>query len=506
MQLVPLLAEMVSARQRERLKRRRARDNKPRAAPAEDDTHNDEEEDDRGDRFQAYADYYKRQKLFPRSGDHVAFLRSLRAPLPATFRRNGLRPAAFDAAMATFDAVAARCRGDVVKTLAGGAWWRLDLGRSALKHADDPALRALNGWLQAAARGGGVVRQELVSGAPSELLGVRPGDAVLDVCAAPGSKTSQYCEAARLVVANDADPRRAYILASKLRSLGCSSKCVVTCHRGQAFPATALKFDRVACDVPCSGDGTVRKIPSLLKVWARPGRRLHALQLQIVLRGLRLLKVGGTMVFSTCSFDPLENEAVVAAALRACQGAFVVRDCASLVASSPLLACLAPRPGLKTWAVLDDGGAALAYDPAAKRERRASLWPPEEPDIASQLPRCLRFYPHDSRDGGGFFAAVFDKVAELPAGDPRTRPRTPRAGAPVAGYRELDARRDAAALRAAPPELRGRLLTRSPAGAAARRVTVAPCAAAELAGLRLVAAGEIRWSRRDDGSYREVAA
>ena len=60
---------MVSARQRERLKRRRARDNKPRAAPAEDDTHNDEEEDDRGDRFQAYADYYKRQKLFPRSGD-----------------------------------------------------------------------------------------------------------------------------------------------------------------------------------------------------------------------------------------------------------------------------------------------------------------------------------------------------------------------------------------------------------------------------------------------------
>ena len=221
----------------------------------------------------------------------------------------------------------------------------------------------MNGWLQAAARGGGVVRQELVSGAPSELLGVRPGDAVLDVCAAPGSKTSQYCEAARLVVANDADPRRAYILASKLRSLGCSSKCVVTCHRGQAFPATALKFDRVACDVPCSGDGTVRKIPSLLKVWARPGRRLHALQLQIVLRGLRLLKVGGTMVFSTCSFDPLENEAVVAELLRG-EPSLEVADASHLVpalAASPWLTDTSKPSAARTPAMYSESDALWAH-------------------------------------------------------------------------------------------------------------------------------------------------
>merc|ERR1719410_2949012 len=78
-----------------------------------------------------------------------------------------------------------------------------------------------------------------------------------------------------------------------------------------------LRFDRVLCDVPCSGDGTMRKTPYIWKSWThRDGLALHIRQLNILNRGLDVLKVGGRLVYSTCSLNPLEDEAVVCAALR----------------------------------------------------------------------------------------------------------------------------------------------------------------------------------------------
>jgi 16S rRNA C967 or C1407 C5-methylase (RsmB/RsmF family) len=73
-----------------------------------------------------------------------------------------------------------------------------------------------------------------------------------------------------------------------------------------------FKFDKILCDVPCSGDGTLRKNNILWKTFhAHLGHSLHALQLDILIRGLDLLKKGGYMTYSTCSFNPIENEAVV---------------------------------------------------------------------------------------------------------------------------------------------------------------------------------------------------
>ena len=67
------------------------------------------------------------------------------------------------------------------------------------------------------------------------------------------------------------------------------------------------------CDVPCSGDGTLRKAPDIWRRWAAPnGNGLHPLQLRIALHAAHLLRVGGRMVYSTCSFNPVEDEAVVA--------------------------------------------------------------------------------------------------------------------------------------------------------------------------------------------------
>jgi hypothetical protein len=87
-------------------------------------------------------------------------------------------------------------------------------------------------------------------------------------------------------------------------------------------------FDRVLCDVPCSGDGTMRKAPDIWRRWTPAnGNGLHTLQLRIALRGAELLRVGGRMVYSTCTFNPVEDEAVVAEVRRAVLCCALLRCC-----------------------------------------------------------------------------------------------------------------------------------------------------------------------------------
>ena len=75
-----------------------------------------------------------------------------------------------------------------------------------------------------------------------------------------------------------------------------------------------FQYDKILCDVPCSGDGATRKLPIKWVKWhTSDGHVLHPLQLSIVMKGLNMLKRGGLLVYSTCSLNPIENEAVVAA-------------------------------------------------------------------------------------------------------------------------------------------------------------------------------------------------
>ncbi len=117
-----------------------------------------------------------------------------------------------------------------------------------------------------------------------------------------------------------------------------------------------MQFDRILCDAPCSGDGTMRKNPLIWRQWS-PGASygLHRLQARLVFlvvlrvplfsrnnlrppqnrilrRGLELLAVGGRIVYSTCSFNPTENEAVVAELLRSCAGSVSLPRCTALTA------------------------------------------------------------------------------------------------------------------------------------------------------------------------------
>jgi len=156
---------------------------------------------------------------------------------------------------------------------------------------------------------------------------------------------------------------------------------------------------------------------------------LRCCHTQIAMRGLALLKVGGLLCYSTCSLNPLENEAVVAALLKRCAGAVEIVDC------SRELPELHRAPGLTSWTVMDDAlqehesHAALqrstALPAALKRRFVPSLWPPDPKEAKRKLhlDRCLRLLPHLA-NMGGFFVTLLRKTRPLPGPPPRP-PATP---------------------------------------------------------------------------------
>lgn len=170
---------------------------------------------------------------------------------------------------------------------------------------------------------------------PPLYLDIKPDELVLDMCAAPGSKTSQILEMLHgdckqlskgCVIANDVDYSRGQMLIHQLNRSGTASMAVVN-HAGQFFPElysqkinsikTKFQFDKILCDVPCSGDGATRKIPIKWANWhTSDGMVLHPLQLAIVMKSLNLLKRGGYLVYSTCSLSPIEDEAVLHALMQ----------------------------------------------------------------------------------------------------------------------------------------------------------------------------------------------
>lgn len=334
---------------------------------------------------------------------------------------------------------------------------------------------------------GNISRQEAVSMIPPLLMDVRSGMTILDMCAAPGSKTAQLIEMVHggeearmrkvvqvlkrketeenssdghlmglklsaqeqegdlsdegrttgLVIANDAEYKRAHMLIHQVKRLS-SPNLIVTNHDATMFPsirlpldATAreghantryLKFDRILADVPCSGDGTCRKNVNVWKDW-NPGNALglFSTQVRILVRALQMLKVGGRVVYSTCSMNPVENEAVISTAIERCGGLADVE----LIDNSDALPRLQRRSGLRSWKVMDKTGKSwqswseveerLAKGGIEGIERLSEgMFPPVERAVRLPLERCMRIYPH-LQDTGGFFIAVLEKRKEIRA-------------------------------------------------------------------------------------------
>ncbi|CEP02631.1 unnamed protein product (mitochondrion) [Plasmodiophora brassicae] len=282
------------------------------------------------------------------------------------------------------------------------------------------------GFLLAATESGLIVRQELVSMIPALMLCEPTGDgaiqSILDMCAAPGSKTSQLLQLVRerttglpfaddgVVVANDIDANRCQLTLNRLKCTGSSALVMTRCD-ATCFPTNTL-FDRVLCDAPCTGDGTIRKSPKMMSRWkSTSGTNLHCLQIKIAARAFQLTKPGGRMVYSTCSLNPVENEAVVQYLLREFGSAI------ELVDMSKALNGLHRSPGLSSWEVMAATKSCTklssfkdvqsAKDAGFGGNCPSSVFPLH--DSSLELSRAMRFVPH-LNDSGGFFVAVFQRV------------------------------------------------------------------------------------------------
>ena len=160
--------------------------------------------------------------------------------------------------------------------------------------------------------------QEEITWSAVKALNPQPGDRILDLCAAPGGKTAQLALAVGptgAVMANERSLPRLSALVNTITRLGLTN--VATSQGdGRLFQARPHFFDRILVDVPCSGEGTLRKKVGRRSLdhenWnERHSRRLTSIQQQLLDRALDLVKPGGWVVYSTCTFAPEENEAVI---------------------------------------------------------------------------------------------------------------------------------------------------------------------------------------------------
>lgn len=150
---------------------------------------------------------------------------------------------------------------------------------------------------------------------PAELLAAQPGECVLDLCAAPGGKTTKIAADMKgegLLVANEIHPKRAAILSSNVERMGIKNAVVTNessdVLRGR-FPSF---FDKILIDAPCSGEGMFRKDEEARAQWSEENVAKCALrQREILENGAAMLKDGGKIVYSTCTFAPEENEKLI---------------------------------------------------------------------------------------------------------------------------------------------------------------------------------------------------
>jgi len=383
-----------------------------------------------------YENYYKEQKVIGNDEVFKDFMDHMRMPLPTTFRVTGYKENSKqlienmkNVYFKTMDNL--KIDGELVKPPVQLPWypdglgWQTSFSRSQLR--GNPGLESFHRYTISETESGYITRQEAVSMIPPLMLDVQSHHKVLDMCAAPGSKTAQIVELIHkddskaipdgICIANDKDNKRCYMLVHQIQRLNSPSSLIVN-HDAAHFPELyiktangsqeALRYDRILCDVPCSGDGTLRKNPDIWGLWkTQNALNLHNIQLRILLRGLELLADGGRLVYSTCSINPIEDEAVVAAALEKCEGTVEL-----IPAGLPNLKW---NKGVCSWKVMDKSMTwynSYKEVPESATFIKETFFPPANADKMN-LDLCMRFLPHQ-QDTGGFFVAVLHKTKTLP--------------------------------------------------------------------------------------------
>jgi len=217
--------------------------------------------------------------------------------------------------------------------------------------------------------------QDAASMIPPIVLNPEPGEMVLDMCSAPGSKASQMAammQNSGVLIANDLQGNRLKALGINLQRTGVSN-ALITQMPGHKFRYIQLKFDKVLVDAPCSGTGTIRRSLRTLQMWGpNMVKKMAAQQKQMLASGFEALKPGGVLVYSTCTMEPEEDEGVVSWLLNNYKGA-----------------------------KLED----IKLD--IKRSSAITEFDGEKyhPDVS----KCLRIWPQDN-DSEGFFVAKIRKI------------------------------------------------------------------------------------------------
>ncbi|PFH50485.1 hypothetical protein AMATHDRAFT_144951 [Amanita thiersii Skay4041] len=404
-----------------------------------------------------FTAYYQAQKILP-DDEWDTFLSAMRQHLPTTFRLAGNRQTARalnsviqDVHVPTLSNI--EFEGQRIQPPAQIPWypdglaWHFSVPKKVLRK--QPEFKKFHSFLVFETEVGNISRQEGVSMLPPLFLDVEPHHKalvafiihlqVMDMCAAPGSKTAQILEALHaqdtatsssvptgLLLANDSDHKRTHLLihqsarlpspALMVTNLDASNYPVIRIPGSGCNKLDQLLFDRILCDVPCSGDGTMRKNIGIWKSWQPgDGNGLHSLQVRILQRAMKLLKEDGRIVYSTCSLNPIENEAVIAEALNS-------NPDFELVDVSEKLPALKRRPGITFWTPTVDPTAKTTYEsyeaflgsslsPTLKSKLSQGHWPPTNVEQLN-LHRCIRVYPH-LQDTGGFFVAILEKKHTL---------------------------------------------------------------------------------------------
>ena len=215
--------------------------------------------------------------------------------------------------------------------------------------------------------------QESASMIPPIVLDPQPGERVLDMCAAPGSKATQiaqYMKNEGILVANESMWKRLASLGINTRRCGIHN-AIITHMEGRFFKGQ--EFDRVLVDAPCSGTGTIRKSLKTITMWSpHLVRKLAGIQRQLIKTGFEILAPGGVMVYSTCTLEPEENEGIVQHLLDNYPDAVV----------EPIKLNIKHKPALTEW---------------------------EDKKYDKSIAGCLRLWPQEN-DTEGFFVAKLRKT------------------------------------------------------------------------------------------------
>ena len=228
--------------------------------------------------------------------------------------------------------------------------------------------------------------QEASAMAPVELLDLQPGELVCDLCAAPGGKSTQIAGKMMgegLLVCNEINPKRARILSRNMERMGVANALVLNHHPSELERHFAGAFDRVLVDAPCSGEGMFRKEEAAVTDWSEETVAMCARrQQEILATAAKLLRPGGRLVYSTCTFAPAEDEGAISLFLKLHPDFSIEKVEAT---------------------ALSPGSAALVEEPAKDIENTFRLWP-------------HRQY------GEGHYAAVLRKAGDEPSSMEPSKP------------------------------------------------------------------------------------